>query len=117
MMSIYGSQCSFKPPNPSAAIKLTSRFSCGNPSARPAAQQPQGPLLAKVCVLKTDDSFDENDLYAAMTQLSGRWVNMERALYQRPFAQSVRWVLYDLPRVYFEGKAPQGTSRYGHSRD
>src|SRR5437899_11278862 len=81
------------------------------------SQQSQGTLLAQACDLKADESFDEDDLYGAMDQLSGRWVNMEQALFQRAFPQSVRLVLYDLTSVYFEGKGPQGTSRYGHSRD
>ncbi len=81
------------------------------------AQHAQGTLLAQACGLASDESFDEDDLYGAMDQFSGRWVKMEQALYQRAFTPGVRLVLYDLTSVYFEGKGPQGTARYGHSRD
>lgn len=81
------------------------------------AQQARGTLLARACALKSDESFDEDDLYEAMDQFNGRWVRMEKSLYQRAFPQEVRLVLYDLTSVYFEGKGPKGTSRYGHSRD
>ena len=81
------------------------------------AQQAHGTLLAKACGLATHESFAEDDLYAAMDQFNGRWVNTEKALYQRAFPAGVRLVLYDLTSVYFEGKGPRGTSQYGHSRD
>ena len=81
------------------------------------AQQAQGTLLAGACGLPADESFDEDDLYGAMDQFSGRWVGMEKALYQNAFPQPVRLVLYDLTSVYFEGKGPKGLSQYGHSRD
>lgn len=81
------------------------------------AQQAQGTLLARACALPADEPFAEDDLYAAMDQLSGRWVRIEKALYQRAFGKEVRLVLYDLTSVYFEGKGPKDTSRYGHSRD
>jgi transposase len=81
------------------------------------AQQAQGTLLARACALPADEPFAEDDLYAAMDQLSGRWVTIEKALYQRAFGKEVRLVLYDLTSVYFEGKGPKDTSRYGHSRD
>jgi transposase len=81
------------------------------------AQQAQGTLLARACGLAADESFDENDLYAAMDQFNGRWVVMEKALYQNAFPQPVRLVLYDLTSVYFEGKGPKGLSKFGHSRD
>jgi transposase len=81
------------------------------------AQQAQGTLLARACGLKADEPFDEDDLYEAMDQFNGRWVRMEKTLYARAFPQKVRLVLYDLTSVYFEGKGPLGTSRYGHSRD
>lgn len=81
------------------------------------AQQAQGTLLARACGLKEDESFAEDDLYEAMDEFNGRWVRMEKALYARAFPQRVRLVLYDLTSVYFEGKGPVGTSRYGHSRD
>jgi hypothetical protein len=63
------------------------------------------------------EDFDEDDLYAAMDQLTGRWVGMEKQLYTQGFPQGVSLVLYDLTSVYFEGEGPAGISRYGHSRD
>jgi transposase len=80
-------------------------------------QQAQGTLLARACGLQADESFDEDDLYEAMDQFNGRWVAMEKALYQKAFPQQVRLVLYDLTSVYFEGKGPKGLSKFGHSRD
>ncbi|MGH9725918.1 MAG: IS1634 family transposase, partial [Candidatus Acidiferrales bacterium] len=67
--------------------------------------------------LKADESFDEDDIYAAMDQLTGQWVNFEKQLYQRAFPESVRLVLYDLTSVYFEGDGPEHLAKYGHSRD
>jgi hypothetical protein len=88
------------------------------PSAKLALnEQAEGTLLARACGLKPDESFDEDDLYAAMDALSGEWVGTEKALYARAFPGSVRLVLYDLTSVYFEGKGPFGIGRYGHSRD
>jgi hypothetical protein len=81
------------------------------------AQRAQGTWLAQACGLAADESFDEDDLYAAMDQLNGHWVTLEKQLYQRAFPQSVRLVLYDLTSVYFEGKGPSHLARYGHSRD
>jgi len=81
------------------------------------AQRAQGTWLPQACGLAADESFDEDDLYAAMDQLNGHWVNLEKQLYQRAFPQSVRLVLYDLTSVYFEGKGPSHLARYGHSRD
>jgi len=52
-----------------------------------------------------------------MDQLTGRWVTLEKQLYERAFPQSVRLVLYDLTSVYFEGDGPAHLARYGHSRD
>ena len=57
------------------------------------------------------------DLYEAMDQLNGQWVNLEKRLYQQAFPQAVRLVLYDLTSVYFEGKGPEHMAQYGHSRD
>ena len=57
------------------------------------AQQAQGTLLAVACGLRANESFDEDDLYAAIDQFSGRWVGMEKALYQKAFPQMVRLVL------------------------
>src|SRR5208337_1553337 len=81
------------------------------------AQQAQGTWLAPACGLAATETFDEDDLYAAMDQLNGHWVALEKQLYQRAFPQSVRLVLYDLTSVYFEGKGPAHLVRYGHSRD
>jgi transposase len=81
------------------------------------AQQAQGTWLAQACGLAASESFAEDDLYAAMDQLNGHWVTLEKQLYQRAFPQSVRLVLYDLTSVYFEGKGPSHLARYGHSRD
>ena len=81
------------------------------------AQQAEGTLLAQACGLPAAETFDENDLYAAMDQFNGRWVPIEKALYQRAFPEEVRLVLYDLTSVYFEGQGPVNLGRYGHSRD
>ena len=80
-------------------------------------QRAAGTWLAPACGLEADESFDEDDLYAAMDQLNGQWVNFEKQLYQRAFPQAVRLVLYDLTSVYFEGQGPEHLARYGHSRD
>ena len=79
--------------------------------------QAQGTWLAQACGLTPDESFNEDDLYAAMDQLNGQWVHLEKELYQRAFPQAVRLVLYDLTSVYFEGKGPHTLAHYGHSRD
>jgi transposase len=81
------------------------------------AQKAEGTWLAQACGLKPDESFDEDDIYLAMDQLNGHWVNLEKQLYQRAFPQAVRLVLYDLTSVYFEGAGPDHLARYGHSRD
>jgi len=81
------------------------------------AAQAQGTWLAQACGLEANESFDEDDIYTAMDQLTGQWVSLEKQLYQRAFPQSVRWVLYDLTSVYFEGAGPEPFARYGHSRD
>ena len=78
----------------------------------------RGTLLAAACGLdQATENFDEDDLYGAMDQLTGRWVGMEKRLYTTGFPQGVSLVLYDLTSVYFEGEGPSGLSRYGHSRD
>ena len=89
------------------------------PSAKLAlAEQARGSLLAAACGLdQAREEFDEDDLYAAMDELSGRWVGMEKQLYEQSFPQGLSLVLYDLTSVYFEGEGPDGLSRYGHSRD
>lgn len=81
------------------------------------AHQAQGTWLAQACGLDTTESFNEDDLYNAMDQLNGHWVNLEKQLYQRAFPQAVRLVLYDLTSVYFEGNGPEHLAQYGHSRD
>jgi transposase len=89
------------------------------PSAKLAlVDQARGTLLAAACGLdQASEDFDEDDLYAAMDELNGRWVGIEQQLYQASFPQGVSLVLYDLTSVYFEGDGPRGTSQYGHSRD
>jgi transposase len=81
------------------------------------AQRAAGTWLAQACGLEADESFDEDDIYAAMDQLNGHWVRFEKQLYQRAFPQAVRLVLYDLTSVYFEGEGPDHLAQYGHSRD
>ena len=81
------------------------------------AQKAQGTWLAQACGLEATESFNEDDIYAAMDQLNGQWVSLEKQLYQRAFPQAVRLVLYDLTSVYFEGKGPDYLAQYGHSRD
>jgi hypothetical protein len=81
------------------------------------AQRAEGTWLAQACGLDPEESFDEDDIYAAMDQLTGHWVSFEKQLYQRAFPQSVRLVLYDLTSVYFEGDGPEHLAKYGHSRD
>jgi len=81
------------------------------------AQQAEGTWLAQACGLEVEESFDEDEIYAAMDQLNGHWVSLEKQLYERAFPQRVRLVLYDLTSVYFEGRGPAHLARYGHSRD
>ncbi len=77
----------------------------------------RGTLLASACGLEqAREDFDEDDLYAAMDELTGRWVGLEKNLYQESFPQGVSLVLYDLTSVHFEGEGPLGLSQYGHSR-
>jgi transposase len=89
------------------------------PSAKLAlVDHARGTLLAAACGLdQAREDFDEDDLYAAMDELNGRWVRLEQQLYAQSFPQGVSLVLYDLSSVYFEGEGPAGISRYGHSRD
>lgn len=81
------------------------------------SEQAEGTALAQVCGLSAEESFDEDDLYAAMDLLNGQWVALEQRLYQDAFPAGVRLLLYDLSSVYFEGKGPDKLSRYGHSSD
>lgn len=89
------------------------------PSAKLAlVDHARGTLLAAACGLdQAREDFDEDDLYAAMDELTGRWVPLEQRLYAQSFPQGVSLVLYDLSSVYFEGDGPAEISRYGHSRD
>jgi transposase len=89
------------------------------PSAKLAlVDHARGTLLASACGLdQATEDFDEDDLYAAMDELTGRWVGLEKQLYQQAFPSGVSLVLYDLTSVYFEGAGPLGISQYGHSRD
>ena len=79
--------------------------------------QAQGAWLAAACGLAPTETFDEDDLYQAMDQMNGHWVEMEKGLYQQAFPQGVRLALYDLTSTYFEGQGPQHLAQYGHSRD
>lgn len=81
------------------------------------AQRAEGTWLAQACGLEAQESFAEDDIYTAMDQLNGQWVNLEKQLYQRAFPKKVRLVLYDLTSVYFEGQGPEHWAQYGHSRD
>src|SRR5437667_9423864 len=85
------------------------------PSAKLAlVDQARGTLLAAACGLdQASENFDEDDLYEAMDELNGRWVPIEKQLYEQGFPQGVSLVLYDLTSVYFEGRGPAGISRYG----
>lgn len=89
------------------------------PSAKLALmeKQAEGTALAQACGLPASESFDEDELYAAMDLLNGRWVPLERSLYQDAFPQGVRLVLHDLTSTYFEGRGTNKLGRYGHSRD
>jgi transposase len=82
------------------------------------SQQAQGTLLAAACGLEQSrQAFDEDDLYEAMDQLNGQWVQLEKGLYAEAFPQAVSLVLYDLSSVYFEGNGPKQFAHYGYSRD
>ena len=88
------------------------------PSAKLAlGEQAEGTALARACGLPAAEVFDEDELYEAMDLLNGRWVPLEKDLYQAAFPQGVRMVLYDLTSTYFEGGGPDKLGRYGHSRD
>jgi len=57
------------------------------PSAKLAlVDHARGTLLAAACGLDQDkEDFDEDDLYAAMDELTGRWVPLEKQLYRQSF--------------------------------
>jgi len=78
------------------------------PSAKLAlADHARGTLLAAACGLDpATEDFAEDDLYAAMEQLSGRWVGIEKQLNAQAFPHGLTLVLYDLTSVYFEGAGP-----------
>jgi len=77
----------------------------------------RGTVLSAACGLDLDETFDEDDLYAAMDELSGRWVHLEKQLFQENTSRVLSLVLYDLTSVYFEGRGPEHLARYGYSRD
>lgn len=81
------------------------------------ADRARGSLLAAACGLAPGEAFNEEDLYAAMDQLTGRWTGLVQGLYRKAFPRKVRIALYDITSVYFEGKGPKGLARYGYSRD
>jgi len=80
-------------------------------------ERARGTLLASACGLDPDESFDEDDLYAAMDSITGHWCALEKGLAAGAFKEPVSLVLYDLTSVYFEGAGPEHIARYGHSRD
>jgi transposase len=79
--------------------------------------QAQGTWLSEACGLKSDETFDEDDLYEAMDRMNGHWVKLEKDLYDQAFPHGLQLTLYDLTSTYFEGKGPRGLADYGHSRD
>lgn len=81
------------------------------------ADTARGTALAQACDLPADEVFDEDDLYDAMDQLTGRWAPLVQNLYGKAFPDKVRIALYDITSVYFEGHGPKGLAWYGHSRD
>ncbi len=89
-------------------------FPCAKLALR---EQAEGTLLAAACGLKADEDFDEDDLYGAMDELTGRWVQTEQELHREAFSEKIKLVLYDLTSTYFEGNGPDHLSQYGHSRD
>lgn len=89
-------------------------FPCSKLALR---EQAEGTLLARACGLEVDEDFDEDDLYAAMDELTGRWVETEQTLHRTAFSEQVDLVLYDLTSTYFDGNGPDKLAQYGHSRD
>ena len=80
------------------------------PSAKLAlVDHARGTLLAAACGLdQAEEDFDEDDLYAAMDELTGRWVPLEKQLYRQSFPQGVSLVLYDLTSVVLRRRWPFG---------
>jgi transposase len=66
------------------------------------------------------DSFDEDDLYAALDELCSRQEKIERALYQqyqrRCGTQPPRLFLYDVTSSYLEGERNE-LGEFGYNRD
>lgn len=89
-------------------------FPCSKLALR---EQAEGTLLAQACGLEADEDFDEDALYAAMDEFTGRWVETEQMLHREAFTGKVDLVLYDLTSTYFDGKGPENIAQYGHSRD
>lgn len=89
-------------------------FPCSKLALR---EQAEGTLLAQACGLDSEEDFDEDDLYAAMDEFTGRWVEAEQTLHREAFCGKVDLVLYDLTSTYFEGNGPNKLAQYGHSRD
>lgn len=89
-------------------------FPCAKLALR---EQAEGTLLAAACGLEADEDFDEDDLYAAMDELTGRWVETEQTLHREAFPDNLNLILYDLTSTYFDGKGPGKLSKFGHSRD
>jgi transposase len=108
-------------PNPRQRQLLQAMIFCRIlfPCAKLAlVEEASGTLLAAACGLcQPSETFDEDDLYEAMDGFNGRWVAIEKKLYNEAFAQGVSLVLYDLTSIYFEGKGPRGLGAYGYSRD
>jgi hypothetical protein len=86
-------------------------------SKRALGQLAEGTVLAQACGLDAAESFDENDLYRAMDELSGHWAATEKQLYRQAMKQPPTLVLYDLTSIYFEGNGPQEMGQFGYSRD
>jgi hypothetical protein len=69
-----------------------------------------GTLLASACGLSPEESFDEDDLYAAMDAITGHWCALEKGLAAGAFKEPVSLVLYDLTSVLLRrgGSRAQG---------
>src|SRR6266576_3036299 len=74
------------------SLQLSETWNCGGLMVLHQAWEDhaRGTLLAAACGLDQDtEDFDEDDLYAAMDQLNGHWVGIEKQLYQKSFPQGV----------------------------
>src|SRR5260370_30435357 len=78
------------------------------PSAKLAfVDHARGTLLAAACGLDQGrEDFNEDDLYAAMDQLNGHWVGIEKQLYQKRSPQRVSIVLYHVATLYCDRHRP-----------